>query len=71
MKPIDAIDEQHIDSNRPQYVERQNKIILQHDNAQSHVAVVVKTYLNTLKCEVLPYPPTVQTFSRPLTFFSD
>lgn len=28
-----------------------------HDNARPHVAKVVKTYLNTLKWEVLPHPP--------------
>ena len=31
-------------------------MILQHDNARSHVAKVVKTYLETLKWEVLPHP---------------
>jgi len=30
---------------------------LQHDNAQLHVAKVVKTYLETLKWEVLSHPP--------------
>ncbi|GFW15326.1 mariner Mos1 transposase [Trichonephila clavipes] len=42
---------------RSQYNERHDKVILQHDNAQTHVAKVVKTYLETLKCEVLPHPP--------------
>ncbi|GFY32591.1 mariner Mos1 transposase [Trichonephila clavipes] len=41
---------------RPQYNERQGKVILQHDNARPHVAKVVKTYLETLKWEVLPHP---------------
>ncbi|GFU97994.1 mariner Mos1 transposase [Trichonephila clavipes] len=41
---------------RPQYNERHDKVILQHDNARPHVAKVVKTYLETLKCEVLPHP---------------
>lgn len=42
---------------RPQYSERHDKVILLHDNARPHVARVVKTYLETLKWEVLPHPP--------------
>lgn len=42
---------------RPQYNERHNKIILQHDNVRPHVAKVVKKYLETLKWEILPHPP--------------
>jgi len=41
---------------RLQYNERYDKVILQHDNAGPHVAKVVKTYLETLKWEVLPHP---------------
>ena len=41
---------------RPQYNERHDKVILQHDNAR-HVAKVVKTYLEMLKWEVLPHLP--------------
>ncbi|CAD7003923.1 unnamed protein product [Ceratitis capitata] len=42
---------------RPQYQERHDKVIVQHDNARPHVAKVVKKYLETLKWEVLPHPP--------------
>ena len=41
----------------PQYQEKHNKVILQHDNARPQVARPVKTYLETLKWEVLPHPP--------------
>ena len=39
------------------YEQRYNKVILQHDNARPHVAKWVKTYLETLKWEVLPHLP--------------
>jgi len=42
---------------RPEYEQRHDKVILLHDNAQSHVAKVVKKYLETLKWDVLPHPP--------------
>ena len=42
---------------RPQYKQMYEKVILQHDNARPHVAKPVKTYLEKLKWEVLPYPP--------------
>ena len=42
---------------RPQYPERHDKVILQHNNARPHAARPVKTYLETLKWEVLPQPP--------------
>ena len=42
---------------RPQCQERHEKVILQHDNARLHVARLVKTYLETLKWEVLPHQP--------------
>jgi len=42
---------------RPEYEERHDKVILLHDNARPHVAKVVKTYLETLKWDILPHPP--------------
>jgi len=42
---------------RPQYEQRHDKVILQHYNARPHVAQAIKTYLETLKWEVLPHPP--------------
>ncbi|KAG5320783.1 MOS1T transposase, partial [Pseudoatta argentina] len=42
---------------RPLYAQRHDKVILLHGNAQPHVAKPVKTYLGTLKWEVLPHPP--------------
>ena len=42
---------------RSQYEQRNEKMILQHDNARSNVARPVRIYLETLKWEVLPHPP--------------
>ena len=47
---------QALQEKRSQYEQRHEKVILLNDNAQPHVAQVVKTYLETLKWEVLPYP---------------
>ena len=41
---------------RPQYEQRHEKVILQHDNARPHIAEPVTTHLETLKWEVLPHP---------------
>lgn len=42
---------------RPEYEQRHDKVILQHDNARPHVSKKVKAYLETLRWEVLPHPP--------------
>ena len=41
---------------RPLYEQRHDKVISQHDNARPHIAKPVKTYLETLRWEVLPNP---------------
>ncbi|KAG5305782.1 MOS1T transposase, partial [Pseudoatta argentina] len=41
---------------RPLYAQKHDKVILLHNNARPHVAKPVKTYLETLKWEVLPHP---------------
>ena len=54
---------------RPQYAERHDKVILQHDNARPHVAKGVKT----LKWEALCYPTRRihQILLHPITTCSD
>ena len=47
---------QTLKEKQPQYQERHDKVILQHDNTWPHVARPVKTYLETLDWEVLPHP---------------
>ena len=47
----------HCAKNGHNFEQSNEKVILQHDNARPHVAKPVKTYLETLKWEVLPYPP--------------
>ena len=42
---------------RAQYEQRHANVILQHDNVRTHDAKPVKTYLETLKWEVLPHSP--------------
>lgn len=42
---------------RPEWTERHDKIIYQHDNARPHVARQVKEYLTELKWEILTHPP--------------
>ena len=41
---------------RAHYYSRHDKIILLHDNAWSHVAAPIKTYMEILNWEILPHP---------------
>ena len=40
---------QELKEKRPQYQERHDKVILQHENDRPHVARLVKTYLESLE----------------------
>ena len=48
---------QALKEKQSQYQEKHDKVILQHNNARTHIARPVKTYLETLKWEILPHPP--------------
>jgi len=50
---------------RSEYEQRHDKVILLHDNVRSHVAKVVKKYLETLKClfGILPHLPYSPNFA--------
>ena len=48
---------QAIQEKRPEWRDRHEKLILQHDNARPHVGQPVRTYLEGVKWEVLPHPP--------------
>ena len=43
--------------NRPEWARRHGKVILQHGNASSHTAKVVKNTLKALNWEILSHPP--------------
>ena len=48
---------------RPLYVQRQDKVILLHDNARPHAAKPVKIYLETLQLKsiALPHDSLIRT----------
>lgn len=48
---------QAISRNRPEYADRHEGIIFQHDNAPAHKSRLVQTYLGRLNWEILPHPP--------------
>ena len=47
---------QALAAKRPEWDNRHDKIILQHDNARPHVAISVKNYLDRQSWETLPHP---------------
>ena len=55
----------------PSADKKHDKVILQHDNAQPHVARPVKTYLETLKLGPYPTHRTLQTLLLPITICFD
>lgn len=48
---------ENLSERRPEWGQRHDKVILQHDNARPHVARIVKDYLEEVKWEVLNHPP--------------
>ncbi|UYV74707.1 KCNH5 [Cordylochernes scorpioides] len=46
-----------LNEKRPEWREKHNKLILQHDNAPAHNATVVKNTIKDLGWELLPHPP--------------
>ena len=51
---------------RPQYEQRHEKVILEHDNARPHVAKPVKTFLETSNGESCPIRRIPQVLRRPI-----
>ncbi|GJQ70027.1 hypothetical protein Trydic_g22514 [Trypoxylus dichotomus] len=45
-----------IQENWPQWRDRHDKVILQHDNTRPYVGQPVRTYLEGVKWQVLPHP---------------
>ena len=48
---------------RPEWAWKHGKVILQHDNASSHTAKVVKNTLKALNWEILSHPPYSSDFA--------
>jgi len=51
---------------RPEYDQRQHKVIVLHDNAPSHTAKPVKETIETFGWEILPHGVTHQTWRLPI-----
>ena len=50
---------QALKQKRPNYAQRHDKVLLQHDNARPRVTKCVENYWKNIKWDVLPYPPHI------------
>lgn len=55
---------------RPEYAQRHDKVIFQHDNALPYISRIVKKTLEEFRWEVLPHPPYSRQTSVLLTVIS-
>ena len=59
-----------LEEKRPLYEQRHDKVILLHGDTRPHVAKPVKTYLETIKWEVLPHSPYSPDIALPIITYS-
>ena len=66
IEAIGCVGKHSLREKRPQYEQRHEKVILQHDNARPHVAKPVKTYLETSNEKSCPTRRIPQILRRPI-----